>query len=171
MTTEDYGRAYQRGFESTVRFLLSRGARWDGARETAQAAWVRGWEQLKQLRNDEVVITWVNTIALNAYRSVVRAEQTHGSLPEISIKPGVNLAAIDVARILDVCRPSDRALLEQQMRGLTPEEIAERQGVTKTAIRIRFMRARRAARRRIEQRALRMRERSESVTANCDIAA
>ena len=61
------------------------------------------------------------------------------------------MAAIDVARILRMCRPRDRILLEQQMSGLTAEEIAQKQGVTKTAIRIRLMRARRAARIRVER--------------------
>ena len=69
----------------------------------------------------------------------------------------IDLAAIEVARILRICRPCDRALLEQQIHGLTPEDVARQQGVTKTAMRIRFMRARRAARIQMEQRARRLR--------------
>jgi DNA-directed RNA polymerase specialized sigma24 family protein len=162
MTREHYGEAYQQGFEKTVRFLLSRGASWERARETAQAAWARGWERLEQLRDDERVGTWVNTIALNAYRGLLRSEQAHQAQPELATAPGVkvaeiDLAVIDMARILKVCRPCDRVLLEQQIHGLTPEDIARKQGVTKTAVRIRFMRARQAARTRIEQRARRMR--------------
>ena len=64
MTREEYGQAYQRGFDLTVRLLLSRGAPRDRAREVAQAAWARGWERLSQLRNESLVVTWVNTIAL-----------------------------------------------------------------------------------------------------------
>ena len=44
------------------------------------------------------------------------------------------------------------------MRGATTEEIARKQGVTETAIRIRLLRARRAARSRVEKRAARIRE-------------
>ena len=158
MTREEYGQAYQRGFDLTVRLLLSRGAPRDRAREVAQAAWARGWERLSQLRNESLVVTWVNTIALNVYRSVLRSEPAYQALPELSTKAGVNLAAIDVARILRICRPCDRALLEQQMRGVTAEEIARKQGVTETAIRIRLLRARRAARSRVEKRAARIQE-------------
>jgi DNA-directed RNA polymerase specialized sigma24 family protein len=158
MTREEYGQAYQRGYNLTVRLLLSRGAQRDRAREVAQAAWARGWERLTQLRNDHLVVTWVNTIALNVYRSVLRSEPCYQELPELSTKAGVNLAAIDIARILRICRPCDRVLLEQQMRGVTAEEIARDQGVTETAIRIRLLRARRAARSRVEKRAARIRE-------------
>ena len=163
MTREEYGQAYQRGFDLTVRLLLSRGAPRDRAREVAQAAWARGWERLSQLRNEALVVTWVNTIALNVYRSVLRSEPAYQALPELCTKAGVNLAAIDVARILKICRPCDRILLEQQMRGVTAEEIAKKQGVTETAIRIRLLRARRAARSRVEKRAARIQESHKSM--------
>lgn len=156
MTRDEYGQAYQRGFDLTVRLLLSRGAPRERAREVAQAAWARGWERLCQLRNDTLVVTWVNTIALNVYRTVLRREPAYQPLPELRTSPGVNLAAIDVARILQFCRPCDRILLEQQMSGVTAEELARKQGVTETAIRIRLLRARRAARSRVEKRTARV---------------
>lgn len=152
MTTEEYGQAYQRGFDLTVRLLLSRGVPGDQAREVAQAAWVRGWERLDQLRNQSLVVTWVNTIALNVYRNVLRREPCYQSLPEISGQGGINLAAIDIARILETCRPDERVLLEQQMYGASTEEMARNQGVSETAIRIRLLRARRAARAKLEKR-------------------
>ena len=74
MTGEAYGKAYQHGFDRTIRLLLSRGARSECAREAAQAAWAKGWERIDQLRNESVVTTWVNTIALNCYRRVMRSE-------------------------------------------------------------------------------------------------
>lgn len=40
--------------------------------ESAQAAWVRGWGRLGQLRDETLVLTWVNTIALNVYRRLIR---------------------------------------------------------------------------------------------------
>jgi DNA-directed RNA polymerase specialized sigma24 family protein len=156
MTREEYGQAYQVGFNLTIRLLLSRGAERERAREVAQAAWTRGWERLSQLRNDSLVGTWVNTIALNVYRSILRSEPVYQTLPELSTKAGVDLAAIDVARILKKCRPRDRVLLEEQMRGATAEEIARKQGVSETAIRIRLLRARRAARKRAEKHAVQL---------------
>jgi DNA-directed RNA polymerase specialized sigma24 family protein len=147
MTGSTYGQAYQAGFERTIRFLISRGAGRDRAQEAAQAAWVRGWERLNQLRNEEMLLTWVNTIALNLYRRVLkREERFHQPLPELYSRLRIDMAAIDVARILKFCRPRERQLLELQMQGVTTQEIARHNGVTETAIRIRLMRARRAAR-------------------------
>jgi DNA-directed RNA polymerase specialized sigma24 family protein len=151
MTREGYGLAYQRGFDLTFRFLRSRGVPWDRASEITQAAWAKGWERLEQLRNETMVVTWVNAIALNVHRRILRGEPTWQDLPEVGTTPSVNLAAIDMARILRICCPGDRALLRQQMNGLTPREIAMLRGVPESAIRIRLLRARRSARLRIDQ--------------------
>lgn len=151
MTTERYGQAYQRGFDLTTRFLISRGVPVDMARDVAQAAWVKGWERLGQLRNESMVVTWVNTIAMNVHRSVLRREKAYQALPDFYGSAEINLAAIDLSRILKFCCPRDRALLELQMQGDTAEEIARTQGGTETAIRIRLLRARRAARSRAER--------------------
>jgi RNA polymerase sigma factor (sigma-70 family) len=151
MTREGYGEAYKKGFELTVRFLLSRGAWRDHASEVAQAAWVRGWERLDQLRNEGLVLTWVNTIALNLHRGLLRREPLNQILPEvIDWTEGVNLAAIDVAQVFRLCRPQERDLLEQYMHGATTAEIAQRYGVSATAVRIRLLRTRRHLRARIQ---------------------
>jgi RNA polymerase sigma factor (sigma-70 family) len=154
MTGEEYGKAYKRGFDLTVRFLLSRGAWRDLADEAAQTAWVKGWERLDQLRNEGLVVTWVNSIALNVYRSLVRREPFKLAQDRPYEKTAaINLAAIDVARILEFCRPCDQSLLRQQyVEGLTTSEIAQEYGVTETAIRLRLLRARRDARSQVEQR-------------------
>ncbi len=157
MTRETYGQAYQRGFDLTLRFLRSRGVPWERASEVTQTAWAKGWERLEQLRNDSMVVTWVNTIALNVHSRLLRSEPIWQVLPEPGAMaggvnlPGVNLAAIDMARILRICCPGDRALLRHQMAGLTPREIARLRGIPESAIRIRLLRARRAARQRLEQ--------------------
>ena len=151
MTEDDYGQAYQRGFNLTLRFLRSRGVPWERASEVTQAAWAKGWERREQLRNEDMVVTWVNAIALNVHRRVLRSEPLWQALPELGTMPGINLAAIDMARILRLCCPGDRALLRQQMNGLTPREIARMRGVPESAIRVRLLRARRAARLRVER--------------------
>jgi DNA-directed RNA polymerase specialized sigma24 family protein len=92
------------------------------------------------------------------------------ALPELATRTSVNLAAIDVSRILKICRPSDRTLLEQQMHGVTAEEIATDQGVTETAVRIRFLRARRAAKMRLEMRAARNLEASKPIAPQYVVA-
>jgi DNA-directed RNA polymerase specialized sigma24 family protein len=149
MTSGTYGQAYQTGFERTIRFLISKGVGRDEAQEVAQAAWARGWERLNQLRSDDLVLTWVNTIALNIYRRALQIERFRQPLPELYSKLTIDMAAIDVASVLKSCQPRERLLLELQMRGATPKEIAQNNGVTETAIRIRLMRARRAVRARV----------------------
>ncbi len=153
MTSENYGQAYQRGFDSTIRFLRSRGVARDLVGDVAQAAWVKGWERLSQLRNERMVTTWVNAIAINVYRSVLRREKPTAPLTDYPAKAGLNVAAIDVVRILTFCPARDRALLELQMHGVTAHEIAQMYGVTTTAIRIRLLRARRTAQLRAEKKA------------------
>jgi DNA-directed RNA polymerase specialized sigma24 family protein len=112
-----------------------------------------------------MVVTWVNTIALNAFRRVMRREAPSQELPELVSPHGIDMAAIDVHRILNYCRPSERILFEQQMYGATTEEIARNQGVTETAIRIRLLRARRATRTRLEKRAIELQSRRGAAQA------
>jgi DNA-directed RNA polymerase specialized sigma24 family protein len=150
MTSSTYGQAYEAGFARTIRFLVSRGVGKDDAQEVAQAAWARGWECVSQLREDSLVFTWVNTIALNIYRRALHSERQCQPLPQLFSRLTIDLAAIDVACVLKSCRPRERRLLEQQMQGTTAKEIAEDNGVTETTIRIRLMRARRALRARVE---------------------
>ena len=133
-----------------MRFLRARGISREHARDVSQTAWAKGWERLDQLQNERMVLTWVNTIALNVHRRLLRSEPSWQDLPEIGTKPGVNLAAIDLARILRICGPGDRTFLNYQLNGLSPSEIARLRGVPESAIRVRMLRARRAARRRVE---------------------
>jgi len=145
MTREEYGNAYKKGYNLTVRFLVSRGLSYDGAQETAQAAWVKGWERLSQLRDSNMVLTWMNSIALNIHRSFIRREPFLQQLPEISTPPKVNLAAIDVRRMLQTCKKNDRLVLQRHyLEGYRVQEIARAHGWTETAVRIRLLRARRA---------------------------
>src|SRR6185503_19322944 len=166
MNRHEYGQAYQTGFDRTVRFLISKGARGDGAQEAAQAAWVRGWERLNQLRDDNSVFTWVNTIAWNVYRAFAGRQTLMQGLPELPSRERIDVAAIDVDRLLGSCRPSERVLLQQQMEGVTMEEIARENGVTETAIRIRMMRARRAARAQMEKKPFMLRRCSPAAISN-----
>ena len=146
MTSEEYGSAYGKGFIRTVRLLSMRGLSCDGAQELAQAAWVRGWERLAQLRDPKMVVTWINSIALNMFRTSLRREPFLQELPEVLTPPTVNLAAIDVQRILKFCRTNDRLVLQRRyLEGHDVREIAQAHGWSETAVRIRLLRSRRAA--------------------------
>jgi len=141
---EEYAAAYQKGYKLTMRFLVARGVSYDSAQETAQAAWARGWERLGQLRDSNMLLTWINSIALNIHRSHVRREPIHTVLPELSTPSNVNLAGIDVRRILKTCRENDREVLQRHyLEGYNAQEIAKAHGWTETAVRLRILRARR----------------------------
>ena len=149
MTRDEYGVAYKKGYNLTVRFLISRGLSYDTAQETAQAAWAKGWERLGQLRDQSMVLTWMNSIALNIHRSCMRREPFLQTLPELSTPAKVNLAAIDVKRILKTCKKNDRMVLTRHyLEGYKVQEIARAHGWTETAVRIRLLRARRAVHKR-----------------------
>jgi DNA-directed RNA polymerase specialized sigma24 family protein len=92
----------------------------------------------------------MNSIALNIHRSYVRREPLFQTLPELSTAPKVNLAAIDVRRILKSCKRHDRVVLQRHyLEGFKVQEIAEEQGWTETAVRIRLLRARRTVGKRL----------------------
>src|SRR5258708_5087611 len=146
MTRDDYGQAYQRGYKLTVRFLLSRGIRKESALEFAQSAWARGWEKRAQLRDDKMVATWVNSIALNHYRMWLRHQTGQHTLPDLPGGEEPNIAALDVKRVLAFVPLGDRLLLERRMQGASINELAKDNNVSDTAIRLRLMRARRTAR-------------------------
>jgi len=147
MTRDEYGEAYRAGLERTIRFLLSRGAAAGLVPDIAQAAWLRGWERLTQLRDPQQIIPWINSIALNHYRRAIRTESSYQAIRETDHgKTTLNLAALDVERMLRACRPAERAMLEAQMKGVTAIEIAHKEGLTSNTVRIRFLRARRSAR-------------------------
>lgn len=162
MTEEGFGKAYRKGFSGTVRMLCARGASLDSAEDIAQTAWLQGWQKLDQLRNDGMIGGWVNAIAINYLYRRSRQESRYQTLTEFQGNVGVDLAPpyiakMDAAKILKLCRPSDRILFQHQLGGLTTKEIAKKQRVSATAIRIRLLRARRAVRANMEDHAVQLR--------------
>lgn len=147
MDAKVFGDTYARGLKSTINFLSSRGVPRDMAPECAQAAWAKGWERIKQLRDENLLISWVNSIALNhSRRALKKAKHEVAWTPDRERKTEIDLAAIDIAAILQSCGPKDRRLLEAQLDGRSAQELAAETGLTETAMRLRCLRARRAAR-------------------------
>ena len=144
---EEYGCAYQKWFPLTVRFLVSRGLSHDAAREIAQAAWVRGWQCRSQLRDATFLLTWVNSIAANLHHRFMRCEQRLLTISESAVAPSVSHLSMDVSQVLGACNPLERTILKQYHLEERPiHEIAQQYRCSVTAMRIRLMRARRAAR-------------------------
>jgi DNA-directed RNA polymerase specialized sigma24 family protein len=156
VTRDAYGRVYQSNFEGTVRFLRLSGAAKDHAEDIAQAAWVSGLERLQGLDDEEIIVSWVNGTAAELHRDTIRHEARYQALSDLYGQIGVDLARIDAARTLAMCRPHHRVLFEQQLAGLTIREIAIQQGVSPTAIRTRFLRAHRTTRATLEGRAVKL---------------
>jgi DNA-directed RNA polymerase specialized sigma24 family protein len=145
MTTEEFGSAYAQGFVLTRRLLITRGLSWDVAQETAQAAWAKGWERHHQLRDSRMVVTWINTIALNIYRSALRRELVLQDLVDLPAPPEPYLASLDVHFILQTCKEHERFVLRRRyLEQYKASEIALEQGLSVTAVRLRLLRARRA---------------------------
>jgi DNA-directed RNA polymerase specialized sigma24 family protein len=148
MQCNDYATAFESGYAATRRFLQARGLAPEEAEEIAQAAWARGWEYRGQLRDPGLVSFWVNSIARNLFRARYRGPQTT-SLDGVKAWYQLDLDAIEVRRILDRCSRRDRALLERSLAGYSAEEIAGKEGITSTGIRVRLLRIRQHLRERM----------------------
>jgi RNA polymerase sigma factor (sigma-70 family) len=145
MQSNEYGDAFESGYGATRRYLLAHGAPMEDAEEIAQAAWVRGWEYRDQLRDPGLVGFWVNSIARNLLRARFRKPLT---TPLEGLNPSytMDLEAIELRRLLNVCSRRDRDLLEQSLQGYSAEEIARTSGITSTGIRVRLLRIRQSLR-------------------------
>ena len=141
MERKEYGEAFQKGFASTQRLLLSRGAGPDTAEEIAQAAWARGWEYRGQLRDPGMVGFWVNSIARNLFRARFRLPPV-ASIEGIEPFYSMDLDEIELNRLLERCSKRDRDLLQKSLEGYSAEEIAREVGITSTGIRVRMLRIR-----------------------------
>jgi DNA-directed RNA polymerase specialized sigma24 family protein len=149
MTSQDFETAYGLGYPRTVAFLRSRGLERENAIEVAQGAWVRGWEKRAQLRDQTMLITWINRIAVNLSIANFRKGCREIPLSEIHMRRAItnqHMEAMELALLLKVCRPCDRTLLEEFISGASIREIAAKKNASPTAIRIRLVRARRVVR-------------------------
>lgn len=157
MTRDEYGAAYEQDFERTVRFLKLHGASGSWPEEIAQAAWVKGWERLSQLRSAGMVLMWVNSIARNIWRSVLRADPTvfgnrneefarMTDVVDAAARMTMTWETIEAHRVLDAVSESDRQLLVQRyLHGYSTLELAHESGKSRAAIDTAVLRARRRA--------------------------
>ncbi len=144
MTRGQYAEAYDGGYAYTKRYLLSRGIGVDTAEEMAQAAWAKGWEHRRQLRNPDAIAIWVNSIAMNLFRKLLRRHETAELPLDIPVAPRSGSEAVDLARALSSCSRADAELLNRFYgEGYTSQELAAELGCTASAIRVRLLRLRR----------------------------
>ena len=151
MTRDDYGTAFLEGFDRTAAGLTSRGVRYTDAQDFAQAAWVKGWERISQLRDERCVVAWVGSIAWSLFLSDRRVEAKHpldrlDSHKEL-VAPHFNPdASIDLRRGVQSVSSCHRELLDLWMGGYKNREIARMSGRSDGAINSKMTRARRTLR-------------------------
>lgn len=148
MSAEAFAEAYCKGLSITERFLVSRGCHPDVAKEIAQAAWVKGWQYLAQLRHPNLLLHWVNSIALNMRRSVSR---TPMMLPLQEFGSSWSLdSSIDLRRALAHLTERDRKWFEGfYLEGRAVRELAGKTSSSEGALRIRLHRIRKKMRERL----------------------
>ena len=154
MTETSYGQCYKNsGYNQTVHCLIGCGAQRDLAEEIAQAAWVRGWERLPQLRNDRCVVAWVNRIARNLLNSKMRRKREVPLLPhhERSAVTSIDSSRVHLEMILQKCTPNERLVLEASMAGYSGAELAQKFSKSVSSIQSELWRARRAAGERVKR--------------------
>lgn len=141
---KEFGSAYKNGWGRTISFLLSKGLTVEEARESAQAAWAKGWERRDQICSKLRIVEWVNSIALNVFRSDYRKKIKEKEFEESAVPSAVNIALMDLRRSLRRCPDRDRTILTKYyLQGFDSRELAGEYGCTETAVRVRIMRARR----------------------------
>lgn len=143
----EFANAYERYYSSTVRVLSARGLSGDVAHEFAQRAWTRAWERRSDLRHPGRLPQWVNTIAINAFRSWLRQ---YGRERQLDASDGMRSTGHTSRILLDdllSCTKTYRHILECfYFWGYSAEEIANAYKTTPLAIRVRLSRARAALR-------------------------
>ena len=154
MTSTQFGAAYEQGFPRTIRFLSSKGLADPEAQEIAQAAWTRGWERRDQLRDEGMIFTWINSIAVNMFRNQFRRNGRNQELketPDRRSRPSSASAKVDLELLLARCDKLDRSLLwMQHVGGFTTAEIGRWHGIKPSTVRVRLMRARARLRKRCQ---------------------
>ena len=84
MTPTEYGQAYQVGFASTVRLLVTRGVEASQAEELAQEAWAHGWEKTLQGTQPLLIRTWINITAIHLSSAEKISDRWSEPLVELS---------------------------------------------------------------------------------------
>lgn len=151
LAADSFADAYATGFRLTVRFLLSKGASIDTAEELAQNAWARGWEAREQLRLEDRILPWINSIAYRRFCSDRRYAMRCSAFTDVIEAPASAPGAVlDAGIVLNLCSPSDRRILKQRyLEDMDIKEIAKASGLTETAVRVRIHRCRRSLRSRM----------------------
>lgn len=142
----DFARAYERYYPRTVRLLCTKGLRLEEAREFAQLAWSRAWERRTQLRDPHQLSSWVSSIAINEFRTHLRAKSREQQLEAQDVPRGPDVLTQCLAHELLEKNRYGVILSDFYLFGYSAGEIGQFQKTSDVAIRVRLSRARIAMR-------------------------
>lgn len=149
----------RRQLATTYRLCLAITANEDDAADATQAAFVSAWRHFGDLRDTDRVDAWLQRIAVNSCRMVLRSRRRRG-LREIPMNDGLARAAapdymLDAAVLRGALTglPIDsRAILAlHYAQGQAVSEIASMLGISASAAKSRLFRARAALRKALEE--------------------
>jgi DNA-directed RNA polymerase specialized sigma24 family protein len=139
---DEFAAVYARKFTQTMRVLSAQGVCPELAQEFAQGAWVQAWESRSDLRQPDRLTQWVNTIAINLFRTWLRE---HSREEILEVEPCYDTGIVPACLIAELISAagSDSGLIEQfYIRGRSSAEIAALWKTSPLAIRVRLSRAR-----------------------------
>jgi RNA polymerase sigma-70 factor (ECF subfamily) len=158
--SESFETLVRRQLDTTYRLCLAITGDQDDAADATQAAFVSAWQHFAKLRDPDRVDAWLQRIAVNSCRMVLRSRRRRG-LREVRINGEFMGAAAPDRALSDVAAlgaaleglPVDvRAVLAlHYAQGRTVSEIAGTLGVSVGAAKSRLFRARDALRKALEQ--------------------
>lgn len=148
ITKKEYGRLYKEGgLTTTIRVLVSKGVPPALAEECAQDAWTKGLIKLSQLKDSNLLVAWITSIARNKWLLTLRKMKripteklNDHNLSEIRTMTALN-HAVQLKQIMRGIHKSQRRLFELEFKGYSTEEVAMIEKTTPAAIRTRRSRA------------------------------
>ena len=141
------------------------GGRDADAADALQDAWMRALRRLAEFRRESSLRTWLCGFVVNCCRERFRAplfdELNESSVPSVSSVGNEQLRVLDsiaLERALASLPPGSRAIIVlHDVEGLTHREIASALGIEEGTSKSQLSRGRQALRRRLDPRAIRMR--------------
>ena len=119
----------------------------DTARDAAQLAWIKAWQQLRSVREPERLRSWLIAIAANEARQRIRADKrrrVREITPVISDRTDNTSSAadrLDLSAALSHFQADDRRLLAlRYLAGMTADEIGSAIGLSASGVRTRLSR-------------------------------
>jgi RNA polymerase sigma-70 factor (ECF subfamily) len=144
-TEAAYERAYATYWTDVFRFALAWTNDWTAAEDLAQEAFLRLWNNRRQLDWDRPALPWLlvttRRLATDRFRALRR--RLLPSSPPATLDEATQVRWLDVSAAMAVLSPLERAaLVMTAMEGATYEEAAQVLGTTAGALRAAVSRAR-----------------------------